>query len=115
MPAVTNRMTTVRMSVATFEFMPATPSLPRMAVSPAKKAEPSANSSQLEASGFMAWPSRALRCASAQRRLRGLLPAPCARRQAEVALERAVERGLRFVAARVGDRLHRQVARLHAL
>src|SRR5664279_2031015 len=55
MPAVTNRITIVRISVARFELRPATPSLPRMAVSPAKNAEPSANRSQ-GASAFMSSP-----------------------------------------------------------
>jgi hypothetical protein len=47
MPEVTIRMTIVRMKVAMFELIPATPSLPNSAVSAAKKAEPSANRTQL--------------------------------------------------------------------
>jgi hypothetical protein len=39
-------MTTVLTSIARFELMPATPSLPRMAVAPAKNADPRENHSQ---------------------------------------------------------------------
>jgi hypothetical protein len=45
--AVTPKMTIVRMIVARFELMPATPILPKNAVSPANKAEPSAKNTQL--------------------------------------------------------------------
>src|ERR1051325_2841887 len=47
MPAVTTRITRVRRKGARWELIPATPSLPNSAVSAAKNAEPSANSSQL--------------------------------------------------------------------
>jgi hypothetical protein len=56
MPAVTMRMTIVRMNVATFELKPMTPSFPKIAVNAAKKAEPNANSIQFELK-FMRIPS----------------------------------------------------------
>lgn len=46
--AVTASITTVLMSVAKFELISETPIFPNMAVNAAKKAEPSANNSQLE-------------------------------------------------------------------
>src|SRR3954469_1219119 len=42
MPAVTTRITMVRIKVAMLELMPATPSLPNSAVSAANRAEPKA-------------------------------------------------------------------------
>src|SRR5258706_16398858 len=45
-PIVINKMTTVLISVARLEFMPLTPSLPRMAVKPAKNADPNENNAQ---------------------------------------------------------------------
>ena len=47
MPAVTNKMTRVRIKVARLLFIPSTPSLPKIAVSPAKNAEPIAKNTQL--------------------------------------------------------------------
>jgi len=43
MAAVIPRMITVRIKVARLEFNPSTPNFPKIAVSPAKNAEPSAN------------------------------------------------------------------------
>lgn len=47
MASVTAKMMTVRINVAMFELTCATPSLPNIAVSAAKNAEPSAKSCQL--------------------------------------------------------------------
>src|SRR5476651_1717448 len=46
MPAETKRITTVRINVARFELISETPTLPKMAVSAAKAAEPRANHCQ---------------------------------------------------------------------
>src|SRR6266852_2984787 len=51
--ALTAMITTVRIRVARFELISETPSLPRIAVSPAKNAEPNANHCQLIFSGIL--------------------------------------------------------------
>ena len=73
--AVTMSMTIVRMNVARFELSPATPSLPKIAVRPAKNAERNEKSNQ----AGIAFTSPLSTNCSAQQAAYGLIRADAAR------------------------------------
>src|SRR5581483_1163866 len=104
-PALNSRITTVRIRVARFELMPATPTLPRMAVSPAKPAEPSANSSQLS---FMASPATDV-AGGCHERGPGAPPGRAGMHPRSRILVRDLARGVEELQRRVAVRVHHQL------